>query len=207
MTPPPSTLSLVAQRLQDVSLPGEERAAGGSSVAIARHAEGMTSELELRSELQALGFKGLRAENLVLQAILRRGLELYRERRSLWQAEVRAGRLATAEYATLLEESGVEQEVIALDLQVLASQRPAQVRRLVSLGLVAHVSTPLPTARPRARALTLALTAVAGEVPGTAPRLRSVALSLAVAETEFVETPAQRRAVTLILAAHPAQEV
>ena len=180
-------LALIEERLRDTPTSEVEAAASGAGVAVSRFVEGITSEVELRGDLEALGYLGSREDNYVLQAQLRRHLELFRDRRDIWRRQYSNGELTGSEFATLLEDAGLSNINVILELERYGPQAPKAVRESVQIGMsvlsAVEARTPVP-AQPVALGLKVLESAQAEIVK---PVELPVQVSLAVLEAERVE--------------------
>jgi len=192
-------LSDLGDALSAIRPPAVEAEATQSGVAISRYVEGLTGEMQLRGELQALGYGGKRADRLVLAAKLRRQLELYRDMRTLWRAQLAKGQLTDSQYATLLESAGVPGQTILDELALTDARPPAQVLQAVQMSLEVVSATESPPAAVASPvALSLEIIA-ADEVPGPLPPGDRVALSLEIIAADEVPALPTAQPVALSL--------
>lgn len=195
-----SILQTIEERISRARPPEAEARAAGSGVAVSRYAEGLTDETELRGELRALGYTGDREDNLVLQAQLRRELELYRDRLALLRQQQRAGDISLSQFLSGVEALGLSAEAVELERRRAESAAPAPVRRAVqiSLGLLDVQEVP---PRPAEQPVQITLGVLeAAQVAAPASSSVPVALTLSVLEADVVPEPAPVQAVQIGLA-------
>lgn len=155
-----------------------------SGVPISRFVEGLDSEVELRGELEALGYTGLRQDRLVLAAQLKRQLALFLDARALWRKMARDGELTLAEFTALLETAGIPQESILMEQQALAAQKPAVTLAYAEVGITVSRWTGVPT-RPQEEPTEIGLGILSAEVVDrVAGLVASADISLAVVQVE-----------------------
>lgn len=202
-----NVISFIDKVLAEAPTPAEKDAAIQSGVALSRFVEGMTAEQELRGELQALGYDGLVLERYVLAAYLRRGLELFRERKALWRSQVKEGTITPSDYADLLEQAGVSQEAVEQELQLIGAQKPKQALQSVEVFLAVLGAEELP-ARAALPAAEISLKIMeASAVEEAVTLVLPSEISLAILEAQQLPTIPAAAPVELSLAILSAQEV
>lgn len=173
-------LNFIESKLTQMPAPGEEEAAVQSGVPISRYVDGLTNESQLRGELSALGYKGLKLERYVLSAQLKRELALYQDRLTRYTKELQAGQITPDQFQSFLEGWGVPGENIPLELSKAQEAKPAVTLRSIQLD-IRLLQVDEITPRPAEQALSLGIRILQAEevlapVTGTQP----VALTLSI---------------------------
>lgn len=205
--PVPEIIRYLESKLAAVRPPGEEELAAGSSVAISRYVEGLTADTEFQGELEALGYSGARLNNLLLQGVLRRQLELYRDRLALWRQQVKDNVLAPSELLTLMEREGVGGDVVEMERQRMEAQTPTQpiLSTEVTLSVLEIEEI---AARPVAVATEVTLAVLGAEtVEEAAVEILPSDVSLVILGVEEIPPPAPEVGVEITLAILESEEV
>ena len=180
------SISLIESRLAAVRPAEAEALAAGAPVAISRYVEGLSNDQELQGELEALGYSGPRLANFLLQAQLRRELEIYQARKAGWGKRFQAGDISEGEYRTLLERAGAEPDAIELEVALLA-ERPVSGALQSSEIFLSILSGEDVLPRPALAPSEIFLSMVeATEVREVTEVMRNTEISLAVLEASEV---------------------
>lgn len=200
-------LADLEEALAGAQAPEVAAAATGSGVATARYVEGLTSEDELRGELQALGYVGPRQDRLVLVANLSRQLDLYRDRRDIWRAQLRARDISLDQFLALLEGAGIPDDSVALERARAEAQHPAAVLQSVQLSLAVLTAEEVPE-RPAGQPIALSIAVLEAAVVAEAvAREQTISLSLSVLSAAEVPAAPALQPIALSIAALEAEEV